>query len=228
MSSKSVIPGTQTLSGRWWKARRCRWSPRADPRRKTLRESLTAMAGVIQAGGRGATIGRNVWGVAKTTEALRAFKAVMLEGQECGCGAERRGINRRGIINLQISFKWPCQNQRTSRPPSNGWKRPSPSCRFWTCTRIYAERNWPRKVCMTLLLYHMVVSDLYSAGCPSGARLTQFPNWPSQKEAHQRISRSPALFALHSEHKRLVGRPHHSGRSLRLARTRHCGQLAAA
>jgi hypothetical protein len=26
-----------------------------------------------------------------------------------------------------------------------------------------------------ILLYHMIVSDLYSAGCPSGARLTQFP-----------------------------------------------------
>ena len=38
-----------------------------------------------------------------------------------------------------------------------------------------------------ILLYHMVVSDLYSAGCPSGARLTQFPNWASKKEAHQRV-----------------------------------------
>src|SRR5438105_10671576 len=38
-----------------------------------------------------------------------------------------------------------------------------------------------------VLLYHMVVSDLYAAGCPSGARLTQFPQWPSQKEAHARI-----------------------------------------
>jgi hypothetical protein len=38
-----------------------------------------------------------------------------------------------------------------------------------------------------LLLYHMLVSDLYAAGCPSGARLTQFPNWPSKEEAHQRI-----------------------------------------
>ncbi len=26
-----------------------------------------------------------------------------------------------------------------------------------------------------ILLYHMVVSDLYAAGCPSGARLTQYP-----------------------------------------------------
>ncbi len=38
-----------------------------------------------------------------------------------------------------------------------------------------------------VLLYHMVVSDLYAAGCPTGARLTQFPAWPSQDEAHARI-----------------------------------------
>lgn len=38
-----------------------------------------------------------------------------------------------------------------------------------------------------ILLYHMLVSDLYSAGCPSGARLTQFPNWATKDEAHQRI-----------------------------------------
>ena len=38
-----------------------------------------------------------------------------------------------------------------------------------------------------VLLYHMVVSDLYAAGCPSGARLTQYPGWPSREEARQRI-----------------------------------------
>lgn len=38
-----------------------------------------------------------------------------------------------------------------------------------------------------ILLYHMVVSDLYAAGCPSGARLTEFPGWPDKAEAHQRI-----------------------------------------
>lgn len=50
------------------------------PRAKNVREALTAMSQVVQAGGRGATIGRNIWGVAKTTEACRAFKAVILEG----------------------------------------------------------------------------------------------------------------------------------------------------
>ena len=38
-----------------------------------------------------------------------------------------------------------------------------------------------------VLLYHMAVSDLYAAGCPSGARLTEYPGWPTQEEAHQRI-----------------------------------------
>src|SRR6185295_16907013 len=38
-----------------------------------------------------------------------------------------------------------------------------------------------------VLLYHMVVSDLYAAGCPNGARLTQFPQWPAPEEAHARI-----------------------------------------
>ncbi len=38
-----------------------------------------------------------------------------------------------------------------------------------------------------IILYHMVVADLYSAGCPSGARLTEFPGWPTVKEAHARL-----------------------------------------
>ena len=50
------------------------------PKAKNLREALSAMTLVVQTGALGATIGRNVWGVAKTTEALRAFKAVLLEG----------------------------------------------------------------------------------------------------------------------------------------------------
>jgi len=38
-----------------------------------------------------------------------------------------------------------------------------------------------------VLLYHMVVSDLYSAGCPSGGRLTQYPAWPTPEETRARI-----------------------------------------
>ncbi|MBI3923546.1 MAG: hypothetical protein HY318_19160 [Armatimonadetes bacterium] len=38
-----------------------------------------------------------------------------------------------------------------------------------------------------LLLYHMVISDLYGAGCPSGARLTEYPGWPTDEEAHARL-----------------------------------------
>jgi glucuronate isomerase len=39
-----------------------------------------------------------------------------------------------------------------------------------------------------ILLYHMVVSDLYAAGCPSGTRLTQYPGWPDVNEAHARLA----------------------------------------
>ncbi len=39
-----------------------------------------------------------------------------------------------------------------------------------------------------ILLYHMAVSDLYAAGCPSGSRLTCYPDWPSDEEASSRIT----------------------------------------
>ena len=38
-----------------------------------------------------------------------------------------------------------------------------------------------------LMLYHMVVSDLYAAGCPHGKRVTQYPQWPTKTEAHERL-----------------------------------------
>lgn len=41
-----------------------------------------------------------------------------------------------------------------------------------------------------VLLYHMVISDLYAAGCPSGSRLTQYPGWPTPEEAQARIVES--------------------------------------
>src|SRR5215475_8035132 len=48
-----------------------------------------------------------------------------------------------------------------------------------------------------VLLYHMVVSDLYAAGCPSGARLTQYPGWPSDAEtAHRIVEALPFLPAI--------------------------------
>jgi glucuronate isomerase len=47
-----------------------------------------------------------------------------------------------------------------------------------------------------ILLYHMVVSDLYAAGCPTGARLTQYPNWPTQEEAHARLEEAIPFLPL--------------------------------
>ena len=65
-----------------------------------------------------------------------------------------------------------------------------------------------------VLLYHMLVSELYAAGCPSGARLTQFPGWPSREEARQRIEEAlPVLpFTRNTSMSWLL--PRHSGRPL--------------
>jgi len=38
-----------------------------------------------------------------------------------------------------------------------------------------------------ILLYHMVISDLYSAGCPNGARLNEMP---SLEESHSRLEQA--------------------------------------
>jgi hypothetical protein len=39
-----------------------------------------------------------------------------------------------------------------------------------------------------VVLYHMVISDLYAAGCPSGNRLTEFPGWPDRSESNFRLA----------------------------------------
>lgn len=50
------------------------------PQTATLEEGLSTMAAAVQAGVRGATIGRNIWGVEDITAAMLAFKAVIHEG----------------------------------------------------------------------------------------------------------------------------------------------------
>ena len=44
-----------------------------------------------------------------------------------------------------------------------------------------------------ILLYHMVISDLYAAGCPSGGRLSE---WPDRAEAHGRLAEAAPYVAL--------------------------------
>jgi glucuronate isomerase len=41
-----------------------------------------------------------------------------------------------------------------------------------------------------VLLYHMVISDLYAAGCPPGKRLTEYPGCPTEQEARDRIEQA--------------------------------------
>lgn len=51
------------------------------PKAPTFNAALTAMGEAIQAGARGVTIGRNVWGEPDPAAALAAFKAVVLDGR---------------------------------------------------------------------------------------------------------------------------------------------------
>lgn len=51
------------------------------PKADTLQAALAMMGEVVQSGARGATIGRNVWGFDNITAAVRAFKAVIHDGQ---------------------------------------------------------------------------------------------------------------------------------------------------
>jgi class I fructose-bisphosphate aldolase len=51
------------------------------PQQETLELALQMMSEVVQSGARGATIGRNVWGIAQITKAVHAFKAVIHAGK---------------------------------------------------------------------------------------------------------------------------------------------------
>jgi fructose-bisphosphate aldolase, class I len=51
------------------------------PQTGTLRDALDMMAQVVRSGARGATIGRNIWGVEQIGAAVLAFKAVIHDGK---------------------------------------------------------------------------------------------------------------------------------------------------
>jgi len=66
------------------------------PQCKTLRAALRMMAEVVQAGARGATIGRNVWGFRQITAAVTAFKAVIHDGESADDALAAAGLSGDG------------------------------------------------------------------------------------------------------------------------------------
>lgn len=62
------------------------------PRTETLLESLQMLSKVIEAGARGATIGRNIWGTPDPTKALLACKAVIHENVSAEEAMKRAGL----------------------------------------------------------------------------------------------------------------------------------------
>jgi class I fructose-bisphosphate aldolase len=62
------------------------------PRAETLKDSLDMLGQVMKTGARGATIGRNIWGVSDPTKALLACKAVIHEGLDSAEAMKRAGL----------------------------------------------------------------------------------------------------------------------------------------
>ena len=63
------------------------------PKADTLRAALTMMGEVVAACARGATIGRNIWGFPQITAALKAFKAVIHDGQSADDAMRLAGLS---------------------------------------------------------------------------------------------------------------------------------------
>ena len=49
------------------------------------------------------------------------------------------------------------------------------------------DRHLGAKGLHDILLYHMSISEIHAAGCPSGERLTAYPAWPDEKETRFRL-----------------------------------------
>lgn len=62
------------------------------PRAETLESALTMIAEVVQSGARGATIGRNIWGFCRITEAVHAFKAVIHDEKTAAEAMQAAGL----------------------------------------------------------------------------------------------------------------------------------------
>lgn len=68
------------------------------PQTNTLRDALQMMALVVQSGARGATIGRNIWGVKNVAGAVRAFKAVIHDGKDADTALRQAGVSADGSL----------------------------------------------------------------------------------------------------------------------------------
>ena len=62
------------------------------PQTGTLHAALQMMEQVVQSGARGATIGRNIWGLQQITAAVQAFKAVIHDGKTADEALQQAGL----------------------------------------------------------------------------------------------------------------------------------------
>lgn len=62
------------------------------PQSDSLRSALQMIADVVASGAHGATIGRNIWGMSDITAAVRAFQAVIHDGQTPQAALQAAGL----------------------------------------------------------------------------------------------------------------------------------------
>jgi class I fructose-bisphosphate aldolase len=62
------------------------------PKANTLREALDMASKVMQAGAKGMTVGRNIWGFPEVTKSVEAFKAVIHDGMTAEQAMKHAGI----------------------------------------------------------------------------------------------------------------------------------------
>jgi class I fructose-bisphosphate aldolase len=63
------------------------------PKARTLKAALESAAGVVAAGARGLTVGRNVWGFPEVTKAVLAFKYVIHDNMDPAQAIAKAGIH---------------------------------------------------------------------------------------------------------------------------------------
>ena len=65
------------------------------PKTDTIQSSLDLAAGVIAAGAKGLTIGRNIWGTKEPAKTLRAFKMVIHDGVSSAVAMKKAGLREK-------------------------------------------------------------------------------------------------------------------------------------
>ena len=145
-------------------------------------------------------------------------------GQVRRCIPEGRGEGAPGSPALDRRFLFHRNALPWTPPPSAAsWRNPCAAVPLLDAHTHLDATHLRARGLHDILLYHMVISDLVSAGCPDRDGL---PRSPTDEEARARIERALPYPSGHLQHELLLGPAHHPSGSVRLAAAGDRGQLA--